>query len=156
MQEFDFAIVGAGIAGVSAAYHLAPQVRAGGRVAILEREHVAAYHTTGRSAALHSETYGSAEIRAITVATGHFYRDPPKGFTDQRPGNELYGRVTRGGSGPCYGLVTESGQEYALHSTEGVQLKTGTWVRVRYTTQRARIDCGAGTPVSMVAVEQVK
>ena len=24
MQEFDFAIVGAGIAGVSAAYHLAP------------------------------------------------------------------------------------------------------------------------------------
>lgn len=78
MQEFDFAIVGAGIAGVSAAYHLAPRAR----VVILEREHVAAYHTTGRSAALHSETYGSAEIRAITVATGHFYRKPPQGFTD--------------------------------------------------------------------------
>ena len=78
MQEFDFAIVGAGIAGVSAAYHLAPRAR----VVILEREHVAAYHTTGRSAALHSETYGSAEIRAITVATGHFYRKPPPGFTD--------------------------------------------------------------------------
>ena len=78
MQDFDFAIVGAGIAGVSAAYHLAPQAR----VAILEREHVAAYHTTGRSAALHSETYGSAEIRAITVASGRFYRKPPAGFTD--------------------------------------------------------------------------
>ena len=78
MQDFDFAIVGAGIAGVSAAYHLAPQAR----VIILEREHVAAYHTTGRSAALHSETYGSAEIRAITVASGHFYRKPPPGFTD--------------------------------------------------------------------------
>ncbi len=78
MQEFDFAIVGAGIAGVSAAYHLVPRAR----VVILEREHVAAYHTTGRSAALHSETYGSAEIRAITVATGHFYRKPPPGFTD--------------------------------------------------------------------------
>lgn len=77
MQEFDFAIVGAGIAGVSAAYHLAPHAR----VVLLEREHVAAYHTTGRSAALHSETYGSAEIRAITVATGHFYRKPPDGFT---------------------------------------------------------------------------
>ena len=49
---------------------------------ILEREHVAAYHTTGRSAALHSETYGSAEIRAITVASGRFYRKPPAGFTD--------------------------------------------------------------------------
>jgi D-arginine dehydrogenase len=78
MQDFDFAIVGAGIAGVSAAYHLAPQAR----VIILEREHVAAYHTTGRSAALHSETYGSAEIRAITVASGRFYRQPPAGFTD--------------------------------------------------------------------------
>ncbi len=78
MQEFDFAIIGAGIAGVSAAYHLAPHAR----VIILEREHVAAYHTTGRSAALYSETYGSAEIRAITVAAGHFYRAPPAGFTD--------------------------------------------------------------------------
>ena len=78
MQEFDFAIVGAGIAGVSAAYHLAPRAR----VIILEREHVAAYHTTGRSAALHSETYGSAEIRAITVAAGRFYRDPPAGFAE--------------------------------------------------------------------------
>ncbi|CAN5204862.1 FAD-dependent catabolic D-arginine dehydrogenase DauA [soil metagenome] len=78
MQEFDFAIVGAGIAGVSAAYHLAPSASA----IVLEREHVAAYHTTGRSAALHSETYGSAEIRAITVASGRFYRKPPEGFAD--------------------------------------------------------------------------
>src|SRR5476651_2172908 len=78
MQDFDFAIVGAGIAGVSMAYHLAPKAR----VIILEREHVAAYHTTGRSAALHSETYGSAEIRAITVASGRFYRAPPQGFSD--------------------------------------------------------------------------
>lgn len=78
MQYFDFAIVGAGIAGVSAAYHLAPHAR----VIVLEREHVPAYHTTGRSAALHSETYGSAEIRAITVASGRFYRRPPQGFAD--------------------------------------------------------------------------
>jgi D-arginine dehydrogenase len=78
MQEFDFAIVGAGIAGVSLAYHLAPDAK----VIILERENVPAYHTTGRSAALHSETYGSAEIRAITVAAGRFYRQPPQGFAD--------------------------------------------------------------------------
>ncbi len=78
MQDFDFAIIGAGIAGVSAAYHLAPHAR----VVILEREHVPAYHTTGRSAALHSETYGNASIRAITVASGRFYRQPPAGFTD--------------------------------------------------------------------------
>ena len=82
MQDFDFAIIGAGIAGVSAAYHLALQLASGGRVVILEREHVPAYHTTGRSAALHSETYGNASIRAITVASGRFYRQPPAGFTD--------------------------------------------------------------------------
>ena len=78
MQDFDFAIVGAGIAGVSVAYHLAPHAK----VIILERENVPAYHTTGRSAALHSETYGSAQIRAITVASGRFYRNPPPGFAD--------------------------------------------------------------------------
>jgi D-arginine dehydrogenase len=78
MQDFDFAVIGAGIAGVSVAYHLAPHAR----VIVLEREPVAAYHTTGRSAALHSETYGSPEIRAITVASGRFYRKPPPGFTD--------------------------------------------------------------------------
>ena len=78
MQEYDFVIVGAGIAGVSVAYHLSPHAR----VLIIERESVAAYHTTGRSAALHSETYGSAEIRAITVASGRFYRKPPVGFAD--------------------------------------------------------------------------
>ena len=78
MQDFDFAVIGAGIAGVAAAYHLAPHAK----LVILEREHVAAYHTTGRLAALHSETYGSAEIRAITVASGRFYRKPPQGFSD--------------------------------------------------------------------------
>ena len=78
MQDFDFAVIGAGIAGVSVAYHLAPK----SSVVILEGEHVPAYHTTGRSAALHSETYGSPEIRAITVASGCFYRKPPAGFAD--------------------------------------------------------------------------
>ncbi len=78
MQDFDFAVIGAGIAGVSVAYHLAPHAS----VVVLEGEHVPAYHTTGRSAALHSETYGSAEIRAITVASGRFYRNPPAGFSE--------------------------------------------------------------------------
>jgi D-arginine dehydrogenase len=78
VQDFDVAVIGAGIAGVSAAYYLAGRAR----VVILEREHVPAYHTTGRSAALYTETYGNAVIRAITVASGRFYRDPPEGFAD--------------------------------------------------------------------------
>ena len=78
MQQFDVAVIGAGIAGVSCAYWLAREAR----VIILEREHVPAYHTTGRSAALYTETYGSAAVRAITVVSGRFYRAPPAGFAE--------------------------------------------------------------------------
>ena len=45
MKDFDFAIVGAGIAGVSVAYQLAPHAR----VILLERENVPAYHTDRKS-----------------------------------------------------------------------------------------------------------
>jgi D-arginine dehydrogenase len=76
--EADFIVVGAGIAGASAAYFLGPR----GKVVMLEREHVAGYHSTGRSAALYAETYGNAPIRALTVATGPFLRSPPSGFAE--------------------------------------------------------------------------
>jgi len=78
MKQFDFAIVGSGIAGASCAYFLAPHAS----VVLLEREPVTAYHTTGRSAAFYSETYGGAVGRALTVASGAFYRSPPLGFCE--------------------------------------------------------------------------
>jgi D-arginine dehydrogenase len=77
MAEFDFIIVGAGMAGASASYELA----AHGRVLILEQEDQPGYHTTGRSAALYAETYGNATVRALTTAGKGFYLDPPTGFT---------------------------------------------------------------------------
>jgi D-arginine dehydrogenase len=49
-ETFDILIIGAGIAGASAAAELARTHR----VAILEREEFAGYHSTGRSAALFS------------------------------------------------------------------------------------------------------
>lgn len=75
---YDVAIVGAGIAGASAAYFLAPQAR----VAVLERETQPGYHTTGRSAALYSETYGNASVRSLTRASRAFYDEPPAGFAE--------------------------------------------------------------------------
>jgi D-arginine dehydrogenase len=72
----DFLVLGAGMAGASAGYFLADH----GEVLILEREEVAGYHTTGRSAALYIETYGNAAIRALTVASGAFFRASPPGF----------------------------------------------------------------------------
>jgi D-arginine dehydrogenase len=79
MIETEIAIVGAGIAGASAAALLA---RAGRRVLLLEREDAPGYHTSGRSAALFSETYGNAPVRALSVASRAFLEAPPDGFAD--------------------------------------------------------------------------
>jgi D-arginine dehydrogenase len=78
MQEADVLIIGAGMAGASAAYFLARHKR----VLLLERESQPGYHSTGRSAALYSETYGNATVRAITTASKAFYQNPPPGFSD--------------------------------------------------------------------------
>ena len=77
-ETYDFIVVGGGIAGVSASYFLAPH----GRVLLLEREPVLAYHTTGRSAALYTQAYGNATIRALTVAGHAFFVTPPTGFSE--------------------------------------------------------------------------
>ena len=77
-ETVDFIVIGAGIAGASAAYELASD----SRVAVLERESQPGYHTTGRSAALYTETYGNRSIRAITSASRAFFETPPAGFTE--------------------------------------------------------------------------
>lgn len=76
MQPYDFVIIGAGIAGASAGWELA----AHRRVLLLEREAQPGYHTTGRSAALYSATYGTPNIRALTRASRAFYDAPPPEF----------------------------------------------------------------------------
>ncbi len=77
-QAADFIVIGAGMAGASVAYWLAPH----GRVAVLEREGQPGYHTTGRSAAVYLEAYGSAQVRALTLASRDFFLQPPAGFGD--------------------------------------------------------------------------
>src|SRR5262249_33645413 len=72
----DFLVIGAGIAGASAAYFLAER----GSVVLLEREEQPGYHTTGRSAALYTEAYGNAVIRGLTSAGRDFLAEPPPVF----------------------------------------------------------------------------
>ena len=78
METCDFLIIGAGIAGASVAYELAPH----GRVIVLEREAVPGHHSTGRSAAVLTENYGNSIIRRLTLATRPFLEHPPDGFTE--------------------------------------------------------------------------
>ncbi|QKS30066.1 NAD(P)/FAD-dependent oxidoreductase [Accumulibacter sp.] len=77
-EEADFIVIGGGIAGASVAWHLAPC----GRVIVLERESQPGYHATGRSAALFAESYGSAQVRALTMASRAFLECPPPGFAE--------------------------------------------------------------------------
>jgi D-arginine dehydrogenase len=78
MTDFDFLIIGSGIAGASMGAMLAGRAR----VAVFERETVHGYHTSGRSAAIWSALYGNDQIRALTVASRAFYDAPPAGFAD--------------------------------------------------------------------------
>jgi D-arginine dehydrogenase len=65
----DALIVGAGIAGSALAFELA----GGLRVALAEREAAPGYHSTGRSAAMLTETYGSAAVRRLAAASRAFF-----------------------------------------------------------------------------------
>ncbi|MBW2279422.1 MAG: FAD-binding oxidoreductase [Deltaproteobacteria bacterium] len=78
MAVYDFAVIGAGIAGASVAYEL----QASGRTVLLEREPLPGYHTTGRSAAFLVESYGSQAARLLTRAGRGFLEEPPDGFAE--------------------------------------------------------------------------
>jgi D-arginine dehydrogenase len=76
--DCDALVVGGGIAGASLAFFLAPHAR----VVLLERESQPGYHSTGRSAALFMASYGTPQVRALTLASRAFLEAPPEGFAD--------------------------------------------------------------------------
>jgi D-arginine dehydrogenase len=75
--EVDCVIIGAGIAGTSVGFFLAPHLE----IIVLEREPQPGYHSTGRSAAMVIDSYGSAQVRALTVASRSFFDSPPTQFS---------------------------------------------------------------------------
>ncbi len=68
----DIVVIGGGIAGASVAAELSDRTN----VVLLERETQPGYHTTGRSAALYSTTYGPKVIRALSRASNDFFYNP--------------------------------------------------------------------------------
>ncbi|QPC99347.1 NAD(P)/FAD-dependent oxidoreductase [Qipengyuania soli] len=79
MTTYDFAIVGAGIAGASLAAELSEH---GARVLVMEAEDRPGYHSTGRSAAFWEECYGGPEIVPLTLASGPYLKE--HGFLSAR------------------------------------------------------------------------
>jgi D-arginine dehydrogenase len=78
MSRYDYIVIGAGMAGASVGYELSRS----GTVLVLERESAPGYHATGRSAAMFTEAYGNATVRALTCASRAFYDHPPAGFAE--------------------------------------------------------------------------
>lgn len=79
-ENYDFIIVGAGIAGAASGYFLSPY----GKTLILDKESVAGYHSTGRSAAIFLENYGNNIVRKLTKASRQFLVSPPEDFTKEQ------------------------------------------------------------------------
>jgi D-arginine dehydrogenase len=75
----EILVVGAGMAGASLAAALAGKAK----VTILEAEDLPGYHSTGRSAAFWSETYGGPLIQPLTSGSYRFLADPPADFSDR-------------------------------------------------------------------------
>jgi len=70
-SDFDIVVVGAGIAGASLAAELAGYAR----VLVIEGEDRPGYHTTGRSAAFWTESYGGPGVQPLTTASGPLLKD---------------------------------------------------------------------------------
>ena len=77
-QDVDVVVIGAGIAGSSAAAALA----ADWRIALIEAEETAGYHTTGRSAAIWIQNYGPPDVRTLSALSRPFFEHPPRGLAE--------------------------------------------------------------------------
>lgn len=72
-MDYDFLIIGGGIAGVS----LAGRLAGAGRVALLEAEASLAFHASSRSAALFEASYGLPPVVELSMASAPYFHAAP-------------------------------------------------------------------------------
>jgi D-arginine dehydrogenase len=126
-KVYDYLIIGAGIAGSSLAYRL----RDRGDIIVVDMESQPGYHSSGRSAAMFMETYGTPTIRALTRASRSFFESPPDGFCEHSLLAER---------GVLY--IAHEGQEALLEETKEQLLATGATIHaITADAVTARVPC---------------
>ena len=148
-EQYDIAVIGAGIAGASIAAELAKHAR----VLIAEAEDMPGYHTTGRSAAFFHECYGGPEVAPLSVASGPPLRElgvlAPRGSlyiarADDAPLLEQY--VARfAGSGA---VIEREGRAQIERRIPGLRPE---WTQALYEPACADIDVAAPKPTRVRA-----
>jgi len=120
--DCDIVVIGGGMAGASVAAHAAEFAR----VRLVEMEHQPGLHSTGRSAALFSETYGNSAIRALTSASRRFFYAPPASFCSGalvRPRSVLVAaRTGQGASLQAFLDSEESGRLEPVSPEQAIEL----------------------------------
>lgn len=102
------------------------------------------------SPAAPSAAVGSIPVAPLTTA-------PPNGPTDQiKKTAWVVGTVTRDSSGPCYGLETDEGTQYALYAADATKLVKGQRMRIKTAPKRNKMYCGPGTPAEMISAEPLR
>ncbi len=80
MESAEFVIIGGGLAGAAAAYHLAREGATG--VVVLEKESVPGVHSSGRNAAILRVVVAGREVAALARDGGAFIRDTPSDWQE--------------------------------------------------------------------------
>ncbi|SNT57277.1 hypothetical protein SAMN05421812_110112 [Asanoa hainanensis] len=79
----------------------------------------------------------------------------PSTPSDYIEGGRIGGRVVKGGSGPCYAVVNDDNQRFALHSAAGLTLEEGSYITAEVGPLRAKIDCGEGIPYELISFKRL-
>jgi D-arginine dehydrogenase len=114
MSRCDVAVIGAGMAGASLAAEIAPHLS----VLLIEAEDHPGYHSTGRSAAFWSESFGGPLVQPLTTASGPHLREG--GYLSPRGALHI---AEPEGAGALDRLEAESGSAVALHRLRGAELR---------------------------------
>ncbi len=100
--------------------------------------------TASDSASTSSPSAGATPSSSVST--------PP---SDPQPQSLVAGRIVRGGAGPCYGVETDDGLLYAVHSPSAGRLEVGTTVLVKLGPSVSDVNCGPGERVSALRIDVV-